>query len=131
MSTQISDPSVVINNEAVYIMPNTLAYTEGFGEQEVKNQSAGNGVIDQLYADNVETQIGMVKFSLASTAANINLARQWKNNKNQNAIAVTATVSEGTLTRNFTQMALVNDFEVALQTDGVLELEFKGRRPTI
>ena len=131
MATLISDPSVVVNNTPTFILPNTLVFTEGFGEGDVTNQSAGNGIIDQLDADNVETQIGMVKFSMAPTVPNINKARLWKANRNQNSVSLTATTPEDTLTRNFAQMKLVNDYEVALQTDGVLELEFKGRRATI
>ena len=131
MSTQLSDPSVVMNNDAVYIMPNTFSYKEGFGEQTVKNQSAGNGVFDQLYSDNAETKIGGFKFSIAATVANIALARQWKANGNLNATTVTETASDGTLTRNFSGVALTNDYDVNLQTDGVLELEFMSNRPTI
>lgn len=131
MGTIISDPSFVVNNQPVFIMPNTGIFDEGFGEGEVKNQSAGNGVVDQLEADNVETQVGMCKFAIAPTVDNINQARLWKANGNQNSITVTATTPDGTLTRNFAQMKLTNNYEIALQTDGVLELEFKGRRPTI
>lgn len=132
MGFQISDPSVVINNEPVFVMPNTTVYMEGFGEQEVRNQSAGNGVIDQVYSNNVETQIGMVKLSLASTVENINSARSWKANLNQNSITVTGVAPDGNnLTRNFAAMALTNDYEVNLTSDGVLELEFKGGRATV
>ncbi len=95
------------------------------------NQSAGNGVIDQLDSDDVETQIGMVKFSVASEVNNVNQVRLWKANGNQNSITITEQTSSGTLTRNFANMKLTNDYEVNLQADGVMELEFKGRRPTI
>ncbi len=132
MGTLLTDPSIVINNEAIFIAPNTVAYMEGFGEGTVVNQSAGNGVIDQLESDDVSTQIGMIKFSVYSTVENINLARSLKANRNQNAITLTATTPDGqTLTRNFAQMKLTSDYEVNLQSDGVIELEFKGRRATV
>ena len=132
MGTLLTDPSIVINNEAIFIAPNTVAYMEGFGEDTVVNQSAGNGVIDQLESDDVSTQIGMIKFSVYSTVENINLARSLKDNRNQNAITLTATTPDGqTLTRNFAQMKLTSDYEVNLQSDGVIELEFKGRRATV
>ena len=131
MATQISDPSVLVNNNAVFITPNSLAFTEGFGEQEILVQSAGGGVLDQVFADDIESNYGMVKFSVRATVDNIKLARQWKSNKNANAVTVTATTVDGSITRTFTNCAIVNDYEVALQADGVLELEFKGNKPTI
>lgn len=131
MATQISDPSVLVNNNAVFITPNSLTFTEGFGEQEILVQSAGGGVFDQVFADDIESNYGMVKFSVRATVDNINLARQWKSNKNANAVTITATTVDGSITRTFTNCAIVNDYEVALQADGVLELEFKGNKPTI
>lgn len=131
MFTQISDPSVLINNVAVAIVPNSCTFDEGFGEQDVKVQSAGGGQLQQVFANNVETNKGKVKFSLAATVANINLARQWKANQNRNVVAVTASVADGTLTRTFTNAALCNNYEVNLAADGVIELEFQGDQPTI
>lgn len=129
--TQISDPGVVVNNVGVAIVPNSLAFTEGFGEQETIVQSAGGGVLEQVYSNNVETNLSMVKFSLRSTVDNIELARSWKNNRNENVVAITAQVSDGTLTRTFNNAAVVNDFEVNLSADGVIEIEFKADKATI
>lgn len=131
MFTQISDPSVLINNVAVAIVPNSCDFDEGFGEQDVKVQSAGGGQLQQVFANNVETNLGRVKFSLAATVANIALARQWKANQNRNVVTITAQVAEGTLTRTFTNAAICNNYAIPLSADGVIELEFKGDRPTI
>jgi len=131
MFTQISDPGVQVNNVAVGIVPNTLEFTEGFGEQNVKVQSAGGGILQQVFENNVETNIGMVKFSLFSTIDNIEQARQWKANGNKNVVTVTAVADGKTFTRTFTNAAIVNDFPVQLQADGVIELEFKADRPSI
>lgn len=131
MATQISDPSVVVNNVGVAIVPNSLEFTEGLGEQEILVQSAGGGVVQQVFSDNVETSLGMVKFSMRSTVDNINLVRAWKSNRNRNAVTVTATNDDGTLTRTFTNAAIVNDYSVGLASDGVIEVEFKSDKPTI
>lgn len=128
MPTQISDPSIVVNNLPVAVVPNSVAYTEGFGEQDILVQSAGNGVIEQVFSDNVETNLSMVKFSLRSTVANIALARQWKANRNTNAVTLTATTDDGTLTRTFSNAAITNDPEVNFASDGVIEVEFKSNR---
>ena len=55
MSFAISDPAIVINNESVNIAPGTVTFTEGFGEQSVRAQSSGNGRVDQVYGDDVQT----------------------------------------------------------------------------
>lgn len=131
MAVQISDPSVVVNNVAVAIVPNSLEFSEGLGEQEILTQSAGGGSIEQVYSDNVETALGMVKFSMRSTVANIDLVRSWKSNRNRNAVTVTATNDDGTLTRTWTNCAIVSDYTVALSSDGEIEIEFKGDKATI
>lgn len=131
MATQLSDAGVVINNVGVNITPNSLSFTDGFGEQNVLVQSAGNGKLSTVFSNDVETNLGMVKFSVRSTVQNIALVRSWKANGNRNAIAIIASVAEGTLTRNFSGMAVTNDPEIQLSADGVIDVEFKGNRPTL
>lgn len=131
MFTQISDPSVLVNNVAVAIVPNSCTFDEGFGEQKVTVQSAGGGQLQQVFANDVSTNLGSVKFSLAATVANIALARSWKANQNRNVISITSSVADGTLTRTFTNAAICNNYEIPLSADGVIELEFKGDKPTI
>lgn len=130
MPIQISDPSVLINNVAVAIVPNSCVYDEGLGEQEVLVQSAGGGQLQQVFANDVSTNLGMVKFSLQATKQNIDLARSWKANQNRNVVTITAANTDGTLTRSFTNAAICNAYEVPLSSDGVIELEFKGDSPT-
>ena len=130
MSNQVSDPSVLINNVAVYVVPNSVVWNEGFGEQTVLVQSAGGGKLQQVFSDDVATSIGMVKFSLQATIANIALARQWKATGNRNVVELTAANPNGTLTRSFTNMAVINNYEIPASADGVIELEWNGDRPT-
>lgn len=130
MFVQISDPSVLVNNVSVAIVPNSLVFDEGLGEQSVIVQSAGAGQTQQVFANDVSTNLGMVKFSLQATKQNIELARSWKTNQNQNVVTVTATNADGTITRSFTNAAICNNYEVPLSADGVIELEFKGDAPT-
>lgn len=130
MFVQISDPSVLVNNVSVAIVPNSLVFDEGLGEQSVIVQSAGAGQTQQVFANDVSTNLGMVKFSLQATKQNIELARSWKTNQNQNVVTVTASNADGTITRSFTNSAICNNYEVPLSADGVIELEFKGDAPT-
>lgn len=118
----ITTPSVIINNLPIAILPNTLKYTEGFGEQSVRTQSAGGGSVEVVWSDNAESKMSTVSFDVINTNGNIALIRRWKANTNQNAISV---VAQG-FSRSFSNMALTNDFEVELSADGKISLEFKG-----
>jgi len=122
MVNALSNPTVVINNITVPVVPNSVAFTEGFGEQNIRTQSAGGGSVQQVYSNNIETNMSMFKCELYNTAENIDNIRIWKTNNSDNAISVTG---EG-LTRSFTNMALVNDYEVNLGSDTTISIEFKG-----
>lgn len=119
---RLVNPTLVMNNAAFSIVPNTFVYTEGLGEQDVKTQSAGGGSVETVFSGNIETNMSMVKFSLFATLIGIDLARTWKINQNKNALSST----EGGLVRIFNNIALVNDYEVALGSDTTIDLEFKG-----
>lgn len=124
---QLTDAAVVANNEAVGIMPNSLAYTEGFGEQDVRAVSVGDGKTEQIFARNLETSFSMLKFELPTTPENIALARSWKANGNQNVFQIAgATPDGGAVTRTFTQAVVVNDYEVGIGTETTIPIEIKS-----
>ena len=121
----LSTPTLIINNQPIYIVPNSAAYTEGFGEQQVKTQSAGGGSIQSVYVDNAETKFSTFKFSLFPTSDNIAAARSWKANGNSNAVSMTGQNENGIyFTRSFQHSALVSNFEVGLGADKTLDLEW-------
>lgn len=120
--TKLSNPTIVMNNNAVPIVPNSFFFTEGLGEQELQVQSSGGGAVQSVLANNVETNLSRFGFSLHNTAENIDLARTWKVNANNNAMTSTG---EG-LNRAVNNVALINDYEVRLGSDTTIDLEFKG-----
>jgi hypothetical protein len=114
------NPSVEVNNVSVGILPNSIVYDEGLGEQVVRVFSAGGGNVQTAFANNVETNLGMVKFSLIPTSYNVNLVRGWKTNGNNNVV----TLSDNEFTRTFRQAALTNRYEVGISVDGQIDVEF-------
>lgn len=126
MGVQVADAAVQVNNNTVSIIPNTLAFTEGLGEQTIRAASAGGGQVEQVYANNIESNFSMVKFELPATAENIALAREWKTALNQNTVQIAGRTVEGRVTRTFTQAALLSDYEVALGSDTNIAIEFKA-----
>ncbi len=117
---QISDPSVVVNDITVNVVPNSVAYKSGKGEQSVKVQSAGNGLVSVVTSTNVETKKGMVKFSVYSTEQAIALKELWQSNGGGNVIEL------GSVNLTMAQGTMVNDPEITLSDDGKVELEFQG-----
>lgn len=130
MATVIANPQVIVNNIPLAIKPNSLSFTEGFGEQILRAASAGGKSVVQVLADNVEDNFSEIKFSLDNTISNIEQARIWKSQPGQNGIVVTGTVTEGSVTTNFRRVfnkaSLMNNYEVPLGSDVSLDLEFKS-----
>lgn len=123
---QLTDATVTVNNEAVPIMPNSLKFTEGLGEQNVRAVSIGGGKTEQLYSNDVSTNMSTVTFQLPTTKETIELARAWKTNGNRNVVGIAGRTPDGRVTRTFTQCALVKDYEVEVGAEGGIEVEFKG-----
>ncbi len=123
MAIQLSDATVLANNEAIGITPNSLSYTEGKGEQIIRPVSVGDGLVEQVFANNLESNMSELKFSLPATTGNIKLALDWKNNKNQNVFQIAGSTTDGDVTRTFTQAAVVNNYEVNIGTEADIEIE--------
>lgn len=120
--TAVVNPTLVINNIAIPVRPNSVTFKEGKGEQNMRVQSAGGGNTDIVYSENVESNISSLMFEIINTAANIELARGWKTNRNANA----GTLTGQGLSRSFNNMAILNDYEVQLSSDGVIAIEMSG-----
>ena len=123
MTIGLADPSVVINNVAVRIVPNSLVITDGFGERNVRTQSGGNGDIDHVVTENAETKFSNFNFMLFPTEDNLALLRTWLNNLDQNGCsAVFAGQS-----RNVTGAVIVNNPELSFGNDTTIPIEFQGK----
>lgn len=126
MSVQLSNATLTINNVVVAYAANTLTFTEGLGEQNVRAASAGGNQVDQIFSKDVETQFSTVKFDLPATVPNIAQAREWKVNEDQNLVQISGETPEGRLTRTFSRASLMNDYEVALGKDTNVSIEFRA-----
>ena len=123
----LADPSIVVNDAPIDIVPNSVSYKEGAGEQSVRASSTGGGNTTQVYANNVETNFGMVKFEFFPAPRQIDFFRGIKKNLNNNVVVLTGTTTDGQrLRRTFNRAALLTDYEVPLGTDTTIELEFNS-----
>lgn len=122
----VSTGKVTVNNTNVAIVPNSIQYTEGLGEQSVKTASGGGKSVVLVTSDNAEQLMSMVKFRLHSTEQNIELARSWKVNTGKNAVTITN--PGATFTRTFLSATVVNNYPLDLGADKDFEIEFHGEQ---
>jgi hypothetical protein len=130
VAIQITDATIIVNNETVGVIPNSVAYTEGFGEQQIRAVSIGGGKVEQVFANDLETNYSMVKFDMPSTVDNIKLARTWKTQGNNNVVQVTANNVDGNVIRTFTGAALTANYEVEIGVDANIPIEFMTNSAT-
>ena len=126
MATQLADLLVTVNNDPVAIIPNSLDYTEGLGEQKTRAASAGGGQTEQIYSNDIESNFSTIQFAIPATIENIKRARAWKANRNNNVIQLVGSNADGSFTRTFTQAAILNDYTVALGSETDIPVEFKS-----
>lgn len=125
MSFAISDPSIVVNNIPISIVPGSVKFNEGKGEQKMRAASTGGGNVEQVYSDDVSTHFSMVKFSLHNDIESIESAKTWKTNKNNNVILLSGKNPSGkSITRTFGNAALLSNYEVELGSDSSFDVEF-------
>ena len=118
----LSTPQVIINNIVYPIVPNTLTYTGGKGEYNVRGSSVGAELTEVVFSENAEEKISKCNFEIYPTAENIKSAEEWKAALNDNLIELVG----DDFNKTFTNMALVNDYEVNLGADTTISLEFAG-----
>ena len=126
MATQLNNLAWYVNGEQVPYEADSLEWTEGFGEYMIRNAVVGGGVTEQIFSEDIKSKFSELKISLPSTAPNVALVRQWKVATNTNVMELTGTVDGTTVTRVFTQSAIVNQPSNKVATEGSIELEWKS-----
>jgi len=116
------DATLIIDNNVIGYVPNTLSYTEGLGEQKLRVQTSGGGSVQQVVSEDATKKQSMVKFHVEVTAGNIELLRAIKANQDGHVI----TLSTTGFTRTITGAIMVNDYSVKLGVDDTIEVEFVG-----
>tara|TARA_R110000744_G_scaffold196160_4_gene315387 strand:+ start:3608 stop:3997 length:390 start_codon:yes stop_codon:yes gene_type:complete len=123
---QLTDASVEVNDEPIAVMPDSVNFTEGLGEQTMRAASTGGGKVEVIYSNDLSTGFSTVKFDMPSVIEYIELTKTWKLNGNNNTISINGEAGSDKLTRTFSKAALTMDYEVALGPDGVISIEFKA-----
>ena len=117
------DGQIILNNEPLAVIPNSVTRRLGRAETTVKTQSLGAGNVDTVHSSNQETAKSYFKCSVAVTKANIERVDSAKMNLGANVIRY---IAEGR-TEIYEQMSITNDPEYPDSNDGVIEVEFEGK----
>lgn len=123
MSTQLNDIIILVNNVQVSYTADSLSWKDGFGEYSVRNAVVGGGQTEQVFAKDLSTKFGMVKFTMPSIQDNEDNKRAWKTNDNNNVVELIGPTGSS-FTKIFTQAAILEDPETNAATDGNIEVEF-------
>ena len=130
--TILVDASIEVDDEAITIEGNTIAYTEGQGESTVKAATkAGRTVI--VISEDITTKVGMIKFEMPATVQSANTSRDFKATPaGRITVRMSGTDAAGNrLGRTLTQGTMVTDPEKAIQNEGKIAVEFRGAPLTV
>lgn len=130
MSTQLSDASVIVNNEVQPIIPNSVVFTEGLGESIQRPVSVGGGDIELVCSEDVSTKFSTVSFDVPTTVKTVKDARDWKLRGNGNVVQVIGETPDGRITRTFAQASFNTNYDVNIATEGVISVEFGSKQAT-
>ena len=126
MANALSNPTIQVNDQTISILPNTLSYKRGVGDVNVRAQSAGGDSVEAVITENAETKIGMVKFSLSVTDANMEYVQTWHDNKFNGGNTIRISSRTITTPLSFTNMNITSEPEFSVGADGSVEVEFMG-----
>lgn len=118
-----SNPSVVINNVPIAIMPDSFEFEDGAGVINVRAMSAGGGLIQTVHTEDLKTKMGKVKFELAVTLQNRQLISSWKDNIGANVIVAIDNLGNQVVGSN---MSLTIEPNYKASADGKVAVEFSG-----
>jgi len=122
----LSNPTVVVNNKTLAIIPGSLSYKPGKPGTNVRSVSAGGGAYSTIHTKKGDEAVGMVKFKLAIVTDLDAVTAEYADNTAGNVIFFFEKVGQTVEKRVFEGMSLVTDPEKAISADGEAELEFQG-----
>lgn len=128
MSTQLNNLAFFVNGDQIPYEADSLEFQDGFGQYNVRNVVVGGQETQQVFSEDIKTKFGMLKVSIPTTVLNVQNARDWKVNLNNNVLEVNGMVDGQPFSRIFTQASIENDPPIKLATEGSIELEFKSNK---
>lgn len=129
MSEQLADVIVIGNDDTLGVMPGTVVWDEGLGEQIIRTVSVGGGETEDVFANDLSTNFATLKFNLPATIPNIDLLLAMKQNRNRNVFQVLGETEDGKLSRTFQRAALIGKYDIPVGTETDIEVEIRANKP--
>jgi hypothetical protein len=124
MTQGLTKAKLIINNERVGYISNSLKDTSGFGERTVSPQNLGGGETSNVITEDVSTFKGKIMFDLKTTQDNKALLREWQSNLDANTVKIEYPSGKISLYENAT---VINDPERDDGVDGVMSVEMEAK----
>lgn len=126
----LANPQVTVDGQLISVKPNSVKYTEGFGEQIVRAASGGGGAVEQVFADDITDNFSMIGFEIDPDPDLIDFFRAVKATPGVHTVILSGEATIGTqtkeLTRTFQHASLISNYEVPLGADTAISIEFKS-----
>ncbi len=120
---EITNPTIYLNGNLWATAPNSMKITMGFGEQDVKARSIGNGDVDTVFCNNVEEKVGKMSWENFATDDTLGFLNELKFLGNLNSIRIDTNTGHSYVLQN---AAFVNDPEIAFAANEKYAIEWKG-----
>ena len=117
----IKNPTIMINGSAQKYVPNSFSFKTGLGNRTTMTETLGNGNVSMEIVEDVTTQKGYIKFTVASTRDNVARYLNFMQNKDANAIELSGDV-EG----KFARMTILEEQEINIGSDATFDMIFEG-----
>jgi len=117
----IKNPTIMINGSAQKYVPNSFSFKTGLGNRTTMTETLGNGNVSMEIVEDVTTQKGYLKFTVASTKDNVARYLNFMQNKDANAIELSGDV-EG----KFARMTILEEQEINIGSDATFDMIFEG-----
>lgn len=125
--TGLSVPTIVLNNVARRIKPNSLMYDLGEGEVTVRSLSGGGNEIVTVHTPNAETKIGRVNFALYVIVDIDSLIADLKERIAANNVGIIQRNQDGSsITISFSGLSVTNMVDRNAAHDGDIAIEMAG-----
>lgn len=121
----LATPTLEINDRTVAYKPNSLTIKGGQGDLNVRFQTSGGGLGEEVVTEDAESKISMVKVTLLSEKDNLDFINEFIR-QSRTLAGVTIRISDEGFSRSFRNMRLISDPEVGFGSEGEVELEFSG-----
>ena len=124
---QVSDAVVKVNNDQWGVVPDTIKFDEGLGEQSVLVVSDGAGQVSLVHSDDPATKIGKIEFELRTTLTDMDRAKKAKLKPGKNTVQLQLIGGDGTTRNiNWPRQTMTAPLEHEIGPEKTIKIGFMG-----